>query len=361
MPSPSGRVILASAGSGKTTWIAREVRDRPRERALIATYTTTNSSRVEERLWRELGRIPDAVRVRTWFTFLLEDLVRPYQSSTGRTVRVAGINLAAGISAKFRSAADWTYWFDSEGCAYNDKISSFAMRCDSESAGAVLRRLTRLYDHIYIDEVQDVAGPDLDLIEQIMMAGVRVTMVGDPRQGTYSTNMSRRNARFRGQGIAAKFEEWEKRSLCVTERQSHSFRCRPEICRLAEVFFPTYPSIESRNEEPTDHDGVFLVSAQYAREYIARHRPAVLRWDRREACQGFAATNFGESKGQEYERVLIFPTGPIRSWIASGKTSHVQSSIAKLYVAVTRARQSVGFVYDGKVGVEASLLSRWTP
>lgn len=357
MPSPNGHIVLASAGSGKTTWIAGEVRDRPAERALIATYTTTNSGRVEERFWKEAGRLPEWARVRTWFTFLLEDLVRPYQNSTGWNTRVAGIHLAAGISAKRVPATNWTYWFDSAGCVYNDKISAFAIRCDNESDGAVLRRLARLYDRIYIDEVQDMAGPDLDLIERILKAGIRVTMVGDPRQGTYSTNMSRRNAKFRGEGIADKFKEWEKLALCVIEKHSHSFRCRPEICRMADHFFPDYPRIESRNEEVTHHDGVFLVRPERVSHYIASHRPAVLRWDRREKCLGFDATNFGESKGQEYERVLIFPTGPIRKWIASGDTSHVQDSVAKLYVAVTRARQSVGFVYDGKVGI-GDLLTR---
>jgi DNA helicase-2/ATP-dependent DNA helicase PcrA len=361
MPSPSGHVVLASAGSGKTTWIARQVRDHPHERAVVATYTTTNSSRVEERIWREAGRLPEWARIRTWFTFLLEDLVRPYQSSTGRSLRVAGINLAAGISAKFVRATDWKYWFDSAGRVYSDKISAFAIRCDEESGGAVLRRLARLYDRIYLDEIQDVAGPDLDIIERIMKAGIRVTMVGDPRQGTYSTNMARRNARFRGAGIVGKFNEWEKRALCVTEKQNHSFRCRPEICRLADHLFPDYPKIESRNEDLTLHDGVFLVRTEHAPHYVARHRPAILRWDRREECQGFEAMNFGESKGQEYERVLVFPTGPIRKWIATGDAIHVQNSLAKLYVAVTRARQSVGFVYDGKVGIGALLTACWTP
>lgn len=355
MPSPSGKIILASAGSGKTTWIARQVIGRSQERALVATYTTTNSGRVEERFWKEAGRLPEWARIRTWFTFLLEDMVRPYQNSTGWSSRVAGINLVAGISAKRLPATDWRYWFDSAGHVYNDKISAFAIRCDEASNGAVLRRLHRLYDRIYIDEVQDMAGPDLDLIERILKAGIRVTMVGDPRQGTYSTNMSRRNAKFRGGGIVDKFELWCVQTLCVLEKHFHSYRCRPEICRIADHLFPDYPKIESRNEVVTNHDGVFLVKAEQVRQYIACHSPAVLRWDRREMCQGFDATNFGESKGQEYERVLVFPTGPMRDWIASGDTSHVRSSLAKLYVAVTRARQSVGFVYDGKVGIGAFL------
>lgn len=358
MPSPSSRIVLASAGSGKTTEIARDVCSNPDERALVATYTKMNSGRVEERFWREAGRLPDWARLRTWFTFLLEDLVRPYQNCTGWSARVAGVNQVAGVSAKGVPAKKWHYWFDRANCIYSDKISAFAIRCDEESGGAVLRRLGRLYDRIYIDEVQDVAGPDLDIIERILEAGISVTMVGDPRQGTYSTNMARRNAKFRGAGIAEKFQAWEKRSLCAIQHRNHSFRCRPEICRLADSLFRDYPTIESRNEKVTHHDGVFVVAPAEVPRYIAEHEPAVLRWDRREACQGFDATNFGEAKGQQYKRVLIFPTQSIRKWLSSGVTGEIKASaLAKLYVAVTRAEQSVAFVYDGKVGI-GDLLGR---
>lgn len=361
MRSPSGYIVLASAGSGKSTWIAQEVRDRPTERALVATYTTTNSGRVEERFWKEAGRLPEWVRVRTWFTFLLEDLVRPFQNVTGWETRIAGIHLAAGISAKYQSKKDWSYWFNSSGSIYNDKISAFAVWCDDASGGAVLRRLVRLYDHIYIDEVQDMAGHDLDLLERLIKKGVQVTMVGDPRQGTYSTNMARRNAKFRGESIREKFEEWKRRKLCSIIEHSHSFRCRPEICRLADHLFPDYPRIVSKNGDATEHDGVYLVRSEHAHHYIGKFRPAVLRWDRRERCLGYDATNFGESKGQEYERVLVFPTGPIGQWIASGNASKVEKSLAKLYVAITRARQSLGFVYNGTVGLGDLIQGYWTP
>jgi DNA helicase-2/ATP-dependent DNA helicase PcrA len=56
--------------------------------------------------------------------------------------------------------------------------------------------------------------------------------------------------------------------------------------------------------------------------------------------------NFGQSKGLGFDRVLIFPTGPIRKWILDKKTELAPTTRCKLYVAVTRARFSVGIVYD---------------
>ena len=67
--------------------------------------------------------------------------------------------------------------------------------------------------------------------------------------------------------------------------------------------------------------------------------------------------NFGLSKGQTFNRVLIYPTGPIGKFISKGEYL-VPLSAADFYVAVTRAEQSVGIILD-KPG--ASTLPYWSP
>jgi hypothetical protein len=67
--------------------------------------------------------------------------------------------------------------------------------------------------------------------------------------------------------------------------------------------------------------------------------------------------NFRLSKGTASKRVLIAPTNGIKNFIQSGiKLEPVPA--AKLYVAVTRAEQSVGIIID-KPG--NSPLPVWTP
>jgi DNA helicase II / ATP-dependent DNA helicase PcrA len=95
------------------------------------------------------------------------------------------------------------------------------------------------------------------------------------------------------------------------------------------------------------HDGVFVVSEGDVEEYVKLHCPQVLRLNRKFLCQGFDARNFGESKGLGFNRVLIFPYTGIRNWIQTGEGRHIKGSAPKVYVAVTRARQSVAFVFDG--------------
>jgi DNA helicase II / ATP-dependent DNA helicase PcrA len=59
---------------------------------------------------------------------------------------------------------------------------------------------------------------------------------------------------------------------------------------------------------------------------MEKYRPQVLRLDRRTQCDGYAAMNFGESKGMTFARVLIFPHGKGRQWLASGRYAHVKDS-----------------------------------
>lgn len=59
--------------------------------------------------------------------------------------------------------------------------------------------------------------------------------------------------------------------------------------------------------------------------------------------------NFGESKRSTFERVLIFPTDKMKQYFLTGDLRKVESIIPKFYVAVTHAKHSVAFVYDGNV------------
>jgi DNA helicase-2/ATP-dependent DNA helicase PcrA len=62
--------------------------------------------------------------------------------------------------------------------------------------------------------------------------------------------------------------------------------------------------------------------------------------------RSFASYNFGQSKGLSFERVLIFPTKQMKKWIFDNDHELRPATRAKFYVAITRARYSVGIVCD---------------
>ncbi len=52
-----------------------------------------------------------------------------------------------------------------------------------------------------------------------------------------------------------------------------------------------------------------------------------------------------------FERVLVFPHKGCQNWLKHNDASHIEGSLAKMYVGITRARHSVAFVYDGAFAV----------
>lgn len=347
MPPSKSSVIVASAGSGKTTWIVNDVLEHA-GRVAIVSYTNNNTQKVREKFIEKGHSVPERVTVETWLGFMLRDLVRPYQSFA-REERIGAPVFVTGRSARYAKKDTTQYYFDSMGRLYSDKIPEFALLCNRLSNGLVFDRLKALYARIYIDEVQDLAGYDLELLEAAMKAGVELRMVGDNRQATYQTNNSPKNSAFRGPNIIKKFRTWEKAGLCSVAHQAWSHRCNQDICDLADSLFPDFERAESKSTRTSSHVGLFLVEKRLLDRYVATHRPRVLVHSKRTATGGHDGLNFGDSKGLEFPHVVVFPTGPITKWLKSGDATVIDSDVsrAKLYVAITRAMHSVAFVFDG--------------
>jgi DNA helicase-2/ATP-dependent DNA helicase PcrA len=347
MPS-ANRIIIAAAGGGKTTRIVTEAASSADLKIALITYTQNNVREIEKHCYRLRSMMPSHIEVHSWYRFLLQEMARPYRNAL-YDKRIEGLAWTDGRSARYARASDISsFYFSPDQLIYSDKISRFACECDTKTRGAVMRRLAQRFQHIYIDEVQDLAGYDLDLLDRILRAGIRLTLVGDHRQATYATNHAAKNSAYAGSKIVNKFREWERLGLAQLTYECESYRCHQSIIDLADMFFPEEPRTISRNATTTGHDGVFTVPRVAIGSYVACFRPQVLRLDRRSNCSGLEPTlNFGESKGMTFDRILIFPHKGAEKWLSSGNITNVEGSASKMYVGITRARYSVAFVFDG--------------
>lgn len=183
-------------------------------------------------------------------------------------------------------------------------------------------------------------------------------MVGDFRQAVYSTNRSNKNSQFRGANLLKWIDARVDADECTKVEHTHSYRCIQSICDFADSLYPSLPATLSKSTCATEHDGVFLVHESEVDSYRRTFEPQELKWDKRNKKAGPSAKNFGQVKGLSFSRVLIFPTGPISSFVEDGAVLP-EVSAAKFYVAVTRARQSVGIVTPKKT--TNSNLTFWTP
>jgi DNA helicase-2/ATP-dependent DNA helicase PcrA len=351
------KAIISAAGGGKTNRIVTGALATDAGRSVLLTYTENNVAEIKRRFHTINSVVPDHVEVSSWYTFLLREMARPYQNALVDR-RIERIFWVEGRSSLFADATqiDRYYFFDC-GSIYSDKLARFVWECNKASSGAVIARLEQRFDSLYIDEIQDMAGWDIDVLQLFLCSKMRITLVGDHRQATFKTNHAAKNSGTSGANIIKKFQEWERAKLCSMSYELETHRCNQLIADIADSFFPQAPKTVSLNKMLTGHDGVFTVSSSEVDEYVRRFDPKVLRLDITTDCHGHPAMNFGESKGLTFERVLIFPHKLGKKWLATGDISHVSKSAAKMYVGVSRARHSVGFVFDGSTKVTG--ISTW--
>lgn len=358
------KLIIAAAGSGKTTYLvdrALKVKDK---NVLITTYTEANEDEIKKKIAKRTGGIlPQNVTVQTWFSFLLQHGVRPYQSTMNDELddKRIGFWLSEKRSGfRFNGRNGPVYWgednfykfyFTNSLKIYSDKTSKFVVNCNQKTKGAIIQRVSRIYDYIFVDEVQDLAGWDLEILKLLFASSSTVILVGDPRQVTYLTHHSPKHPKYKDGKIKDFIENKCKEAGCEIDETTlnKSHRNNREICLYSSKLFPQYaPCVPCECEEcqcsPDRHVGVYLVRTNDTPSYIEKYKPTILR----EKKAVFPEWNYGKSKGLGFDRVLIYPTAPIKKWIKDKNSDLKPGSRCKFYVGITRAKYSVGIVYDFK-------------
>ncbi len=61
------KVVIAAAGSGKTTYLVREALKVRDDNVLITTYTESNEAEIKQKIFEINGHIPPNIIVITWF------------------------------------------------------------------------------------------------------------------------------------------------------------------------------------------------------------------------------------------------------------------------------------------------------
>jgi DNA helicase II / ATP-dependent DNA helicase PcrA len=348
MLSNKNKVVIAAAGSRKTTFLVEAAIKNSDNNVLILTYTIDNLNQIKNYIIERCGLIPLNITVQTWYSFLLSECIRPYQNYIYDKKRVESLFFVNSPSARFISESNIKdHYFASDIYIYSDKMSKFAFRCNEKSDGLVIKRLEKIYDYLFIDEIQDIAGYDFDFLKSLFESQINIIVVGDNRQATYFTNNSPKHKQYKGQNIIYLFTDWERDKLCTIEYKNECYRSNQAICDFADKLYPEMPKTKSMNLKKTEHDGIFIISKNNVVDYANKYMKdlQILRHDKRTNTLDLKSINFGISKGQNYNRTLIFPTSGIAKYLKTGNIKDI-GDIAKLYVAITRARYSLTFVYD---------------
>jgi DNA helicase-2/ATP-dependent DNA helicase PcrA len=343
------------------------------ENVLITTYTEANEAEIRNKF---KGRIPPNITIQTWFSFLLQHGVRPYQSvmndnlhdikigfylteeksgkkfdNKGNPIKIKNPKTGKEQPVYWGEKDFFNYYFTKSLKIYSDKISKFIVECNKRTRGEVIKRIARIYPHIYIDEIQDLAGWELEILKLFFSSESNILLVGDPRQVTYLTHHSSKYEKYKD----GKIKEFITNECNKTKRMcdldettlQKSHRNNKSICNFSSALYPSYVNCEpceceKCRKEISDHQGVFMVKPEHVEAYCKKYNPQKLFYQKAE----YPDLNYGTSKGLGFDKVLIYPTKKIREYLINGNVTEIETIKAKFYVALTRARYSAGIVCD---------------
>jgi superfamily I DNA/RNA helicase len=323
---------------------------------LILSYTQTNQQELVNRIARR-GPHACTIDVHGWFTFLMAHWIRPYLPRRFAQRRLRGLNFE-GDPGQY--ATGEARFLDEEQRAYRRHLARFAFDVNAAADGAPLDRLSHLYDVIYIDEVQDLNGWDLEIVGTLMDCPIELYLVGDIRQAILFTNVQDpKNSQYKGTKVIDWFRRQEKASRLEIRHENTTWRSAQVVADLADSVIDEawgFPPTESKAVNIAEHAGIFAVAVADAERYMEVYEPLCLRSRVTSGnVVGLPYTNIGNAKGMEADHVLIWPTQPMIDFLRK-RTPLTTLSACAFYVAITRARASVAFITDQATG-----LTVWTP
>ena len=349
------KLLIAGAGTGKTNFIIESVLKLKKDKIIITTFTDNCSNEIRDKIIKNVGYIPSNIVIKPWFTLLIHDFLEPYKCYY-EIGKISGIELESGSHIKLINGQ---VFYNKKIKTENDKIyssvlSKIIVEINERSKGKIISRLEEEYSYIFIDEVQDLCGYDLEIIKLILNSKIKLIMVGDPRQAIYSTHKESKNSKYNS-GIDQYIQD-NCKDLCEIDCETLNicYRCDKNIVELANAFIGNdYPNLMSDpKHEIKEHQGVFYIKSNQIEEYVKKYEPKELYINKRiltKTSKYGKVENkytFGQSKGDTYDRVLVYPTNDLINYLKKNKAISIGQGKNKIYVALTRAITSLTFVLD---------------
>jgi len=335
------RVIFAVAGSGKTTFIINSL--SLDKRALILTYTENNFHHLRNKIIEKFGYMPENITVQTYFTFLYSFCYKPFLHYKYRS---KGINweVPPSFTLKLRRT-DGRFYLDGSSRLYSNRIAKLV---EMENViGYVRDRLCKYYDQYFVDEVQDFGGHDFNLLKEICKAELDVCLVGDFYQHTFDTSRDGNTNR----NLYEDFERYKQHFQDVgvtpdTSTLSHSWRCTPDVCQFISEMLGI--NIESHKGETSE---VVQITDDALIEEKFRCDATIKLFFKNHSKYSCFSQNWGKSKGLDhyYDVCIALYPAAIKAYQNGNFSSLPASSRNKLYVACTRANNSIYFVEEKRL------------
>lgn len=341
-------LYLACAGAGKTTSIIKEALKLKDKRILITTFTNENEENIKRKFYEvNEGIIPENIKIQSWYKFLLRECFKPYlKTFFSEDIRPRGFVLVNDVSGKYKKKEDIRHYMNESGQVYSDKLSKLMFQNDCVKK-VVMNRLSKMYDQIFIDEVQDMASWDLDLIKEIHTSNIDLIMVGDMLQRTYVTTKEMKNKKNKKALNVQEYliEEGIKSVIVDSETLKYTHRCSKQVCEYVKEKFEVEIDVcHCCDRSTTENCNVLFIKSDKTEEILRDGNTMQILYNKKSKFnKKYSAINMGKSKGIDYDNVIVYPSGTMKKFLM-GKFDLSERERSKLYVALTRARGNVYIV-----------------
>jgi DNA helicase-2/ATP-dependent DNA helicase PcrA len=332
------RIILAVAGSGKTTYLINHL-DLVRK-FIVITYTDNNYNNIRNAIILKYGYIPENIIVQTFFQFLFSFCYRPLMADIMKTT---GINWEGANYLCYTSKGEKAYYVDKYNNLYYNRISLLLQK---DIAG-VISRINKYCDCLYIDEVQDIAGNDFNFLLNISSVNSEILLVGDFFQHTFSTsNDGKINSNLFSNYSAYKTRFLKAGYIVDETTLIHSFRCSSSICDFVKSNLEIDISPANKGENV-----IKMIESFEEIKTILSDRNIIKLFYQNSARYPIYSLNWGDSKGiNDFQDVCVVLNKSTYEAFSKGTISSLAPTTKnKLYVACTRAHKNVFFIKEEDV------------
>ncbi len=333
------RLILAVAGSGKTTHLINQLNET--ERFLLITYTKNNVNNLRSYIIKKFGYFPPNIKVYSYYTFLYSICYKPYLHDKLQT---KGINFNT-IPPRFKPSTSRGYYIDKSNRLYFARISKIIIAANLSDN--ILNRLCKYFDHLFIDEIQDFAGHDFNFLKELSKAGLNQIYVGDFYQHTFDTSRDGNTNSTLHDDLGKFISEFKKMGVIPdTKSLSKSYRCSPSICK-----FITEKLLISIESDKKDNTAIEFIDNLERAEQIINDNSIIKLFYKEHYKHNCFSRNWGESKGENnYFDVCVVLNKTTLKMYNKGKLNELPpASRNKLYVALSRANNNVYMIAENLI------------
>ena len=325
------KVIFAVAGSGKTLLLVNQL-DLDK-RTLLVTYTISNLENLKRKVITKFGFMPTNIHLFSYFSFLYAFCFKPFLH---HKLSVRGINFKPCPN---RYAKGDDRYIDLDRRLYSNRIAKLLEL--KGVLGDVVSRLSKYCDQILIDEIQDFAGNDFNLLKTIVTANADMMCVGDFFQHTFDTSRDGRvNENLHNEYNCYK-EAFRQMGFYIDpEALSKSYRCSPAVCEF--VSSKIGIQIESHRDDATE---IYFVEEQDSADQLFSNNNVVKLFYQESYKYDCHSKNWGDTKGVDiYGDVCVVLNKTTLQEFKQDNLSELNPQTKnKLYVAITRTRNDLYF------------------